>query len=171
MILVRLYLFNRQDAKTSYFQAIESQKPWRTPRLGGWTIKKLSKGDKMNTPTNLKYTKSDEWFDPSSGAMGISDYAQSQLSDIVFVEILVEEGETIEVGKAIASVESVKASAEIYASAGGKVTAVNKGLSDKPETLNSDPYGAAWMVKVEGGTTGDVMDAAAYEKYCEGRTH
>lgn len=124
----------------------------------------------MNTPVHLKYTKSDEWFDPSSGAMGITDYAQSQLSDIVFVELLVEEGETIEAGKPIASVESVKASAEIYAAAGGKVVAVNKGLSDKPETLNSDPFGEAWMIKVEGGKTGDVMDAAAYEKYCAERS-
>lgn len=125
----------------------------------------------MNTPASLKYTKSDEWFNPESGAMGLSDFAQSQLSDIVFVEILVDEGDTIEAGKAIASVESVKASAEIYAAAGGKVVAVNKGLADKPETLNSDPYGDAWMVKVEGGATGDVMDAAAYEKYCEERAH
>ena len=82
----------------------------------------------MNTPANLKYTKSDEWFDPATGRMGITDYAQIQLSDIVFVEILVEAGETIEAGKAIASVESVKASAEIYAPASGKVAAVNKGL-------------------------------------------
>ena len=125
----------------------------------------------MNTPANLKYTKSDEWFDPASGAMGITDYAQGQLSDIVFVEMLVDVGDTVEVGKAIASVESVKASAEIYASAAGKVTEVNKGLSDKPETLNSDPFGAGWMVKVEGGTAGDVMDSAAYEKYCEERSH
>ena len=126
----------------------------------------------MNTPSNLKYTKSDEWFDPASGAMGLSDYAQSQLSDIVFVEILVEAGETIDAGTAIASVESVKASAEIYAAAGGKVTAVNKGLSEKPETLNSDPFGAGWMVKVEDGSPADdIMDAAAYEKYCGGRTH
>ena len=125
----------------------------------------------MNTPSNLKYTKSDEWFDPASGAMGLSDYAQSQLSDIVFVEILVDVGDTVEVGKPIASVESVKASAEIYASAGGKITAVNKALSDKPETLNSDPYSAGWMVKVESGVTSDAMDAAAYEKYCAGRTH
>ncbi len=125
----------------------------------------------MNTPSNLKYTKSDEWFDPDSGAMGLSDYAQSQLSDIVFVEMLVDEGDTLQAGKAIASVESVKASAEIYASAGGTVTAVNKGLSDKPETLNSDPFGEGWMVKVEGGAAGDVMDSAAYEKYCEGRSH
>jgi glycine cleavage system H protein len=125
----------------------------------------------MNVPSNLKYTKSDEWFDPSSGAAGISDYAQSQLSDIVFVELLVDEGEMVEVGKAIASVESVKASAEIYSPAAGKVSAVNKGLSDKPETLNSDPFGEGWMIKIEGGSAGDVMGAAEYEKYCEERAH
>ena len=125
----------------------------------------------MNTPANLQYTKSDEWFDPATGAMGLSDYAQSQLSDIVFVEILVDEGDTVEVGKPIASVESVKASAEIYASAAGKVAAVNKGLSDKPETLNSDPFGEGWMVKVEGGSPSDAMDSTAYEKYCEERSH
>jgi glycine cleavage system H protein len=125
----------------------------------------------MNVLPNLKYTKSDEWFDPASGAMGITDYAQGQLSDIVFVELLVEEGEEVTVGKAIASVESVKASAEIYASAAGKVSAVNKGLADKPETLNSDPFGEGWMIKVEGGNAGDAMDAAAYEKHCEERTH
>jgi glycine cleavage system H protein len=117
----------------------------------------------MNTPANLKYTKSDEWFDPASGAMGLSDYAQSQLSDIV--------GDAVEAGKPIASVESVKASAEIYAAAGGKVAAVNKALSDKPDTLNTDPFGEGWMVKVEGGNAGDAMDAAAYEKYCAERTH
>ena len=125
----------------------------------------------MNVPSQLKYTKSDEWFDPASGAMGLTDYAQSQLSDIVFVEMLVDVGDTVEAGKAIASVESVKASAEIYAAAGGKVAAVNKGLSDKPETLNSDPYGAGWMVKVEGGAVSEGMDSAAYEKYCAERSH
>ena len=125
----------------------------------------------MNTPANLKYTKSDEWFDPQSGAMGLSDYAQSQLSDIVFIELLVEAGDTIEAGKPIASVESVKASAEIYAPASGKVAAVNKALSDKPETLNTDPFGEGWMIKIEGGSAGDVMDSAAYEKYCEERAH
>ena len=125
----------------------------------------------MNVPSNLKYTKSDEWFDPSSGAVGITDFAQNQLSDIVFVELLVDEGEEVTVGKAIASVESVKASAEIYAPAAGKVSAVNKGLSDKPETLNSDPFGEGWMIKIEGGSAGDVMDSAAYETDCAGRAH
>ena len=125
----------------------------------------------MNFPSNLKYTKSDEWFDPASGSMGLTDYAQGQLSDIVFVEILVEVGEEIQAGKPIASVESVKASAETYASANGKVTEVNSALADTPEILNSDPFGAGWMVKVEGGNSTDLMDAAEYEKYCEGRDH
>ncbi|HEY5983566.1 MAG TPA: glycine cleavage system H protein [Anaerolineales bacterium] len=126
----------------------------------------------MNTPANLKYSKTDEWFDPATGAMGLTDYAQSQLSDIVFVEIQVESGESVAPGKAIASVESVKASAETYSPVVGQVSEVNKALSEKPETLNSDPYGAGWMVKVAGATPGsDLMDSAAYEKYCAERSH
>lgn len=125
----------------------------------------------MNIPSDLKYAKSDEWFDPASGKVGLTDYAQNQLSDIVFLEIFVEEGEEVTAGKAIASVESVKASSEIYAPAGGKVSAVNKDLSNKPESMNTDPYGAAWMIQLEGGAEGDLMDAAAYEKYCEERSH
>ena len=125
----------------------------------------------MNIPSNLKYAKSDEWFDPATGKIGLTDYAQSQLSDIVFIEIFVEAGEVIEAGKAIASVESVKASAEVYSPAGGKVAAINKDLAGKPESLNTDPFGEAWMIQLEGGSAGDVMDSAAYEKYCEERTH
>ena len=125
----------------------------------------------MNTPANLKYAKSDEWFDAGSGKVGITDYAQSQLSDIVFVEILVDEGETIEAGKPIASVESVKASAEIYSPASGTVSAVNKDLPTKPESINSDPYDTAWMIQLEDGSEGNLMDSAAYEKYCEERDH
>ena len=125
----------------------------------------------MNTPANLRYAKSDEWYDPASGAVGISDYAQSQLSDIVFVEILVETGDSVEAGKPIASVESVKASAEIYAPASGKVSAVNKAVTEKPESINTDPYGAAWMIKIEGGREGETLDAAAYTKHCEERSH
>ena len=125
----------------------------------------------MNTPAKLKFAKSDEWFDAESGKVGITDYAQLQLSDIVFVEVLVDEGETIEAGKPIASVESVKASAEIYSPASGTVAAVNKDLPNKPEAINSDPYGAAWMIQLEGASPGDLMDAAAYEKHCEERDH
>lgn len=125
----------------------------------------------MNIPANLKYTKTDEWFDPATGAMGLSDYAQGQLSDIVFVEIVVSAGDSVAPGKAIASVESVKAAAESYASVSGKVVAVNEELSGNPEVLNNDPYVQGWMVKVEGGDPSGLMDAAAYTKYCEERTH
>ncbi len=125
----------------------------------------------MNIPTNLKYTKTDEWFDPATGAMGLTDYAQGQLSDIVFVEVLAGVGDTVAPGKAIASVESVKAAAETYAAVSGKVVAVNEDLAGNPEALNSDPYGKGWMVKVEGGDASGLMDAAAYTKYCEERAH
>jgi glycine cleavage system H protein len=125
----------------------------------------------MNIPSNLKFTNTDEWFDPATGKMGLSDYAQGQLSDIVFVEIVVAPGDMTERGKPVASVESVKAAAETYASASGKVVAVNENLPNAPETLNSDPYGAAWMVQIEGGDASGLMDAAAYTKYCEERAH
>ena len=124
-----------------------------------------------NIPSNLKYAETDEWFDPASGKVGLSDYAQSQLSDIVFVEILVEPGDTLEPGKAIASVESVKASAEVYSPVGGKVAAVNGDLPGKPESINTDPYGEAWLIQVEGGIGDGMKDAAAYEKHCESRAH
>jgi glycine cleavage system H protein len=125
----------------------------------------------MNIPAQLKYTKTDEWFDPATGAIGLSDYAQGQLSDIVFVEILVSAGDMLEAGKPIASVESVKAAAETYGAASGKVVAINEELAKSPEILNKDPYGAGWMVKVEAGKASGLMDAAAYTKYCEERTH
>jgi glycine cleavage system H protein len=125
----------------------------------------------MNIPSNLKYTKTDEWFDPATGAMGLTDYAQGQLSDIVFVEIVSSVGEQTILGKPIASVESVKAAAETYASANGKVVAINEELSGNPEILNTDPYGKGWMVKVDGGEGSGLMDSGAYTKYCEERAH
>lgn len=125
----------------------------------------------MNTPANLKYTKSDEWFDAASGKAGLTDFAQGQLSDIVFVEILVSAGDDVEVGTPIASVESVKAAAEIFAPVAGKVVAVNGDLAGTPETLNSDPFGAGWMIQVEGADASAMLDAAAYEQDCAGRAH
>jgi glycine cleavage system H protein len=125
----------------------------------------------MNIPTNLKYTKTDEWFDPATGKTGLTDYAQSQLSDIVFVEVVVSVGETVQAGKQIASVESVKAAAESYSAVTGKVSVVNENLAGNPEVLNSDPYGTGWMVQFEGAQATGLMDAAAYTKYCEERAH
>jgi glycine cleavage system H protein len=125
----------------------------------------------MNTPANIKYTKSDEWFDATSGKAGLTDFAQGQLSDIVFVEILVSAGDKVEVGTPIASVESVKAAAEIYSPVAGQVVSVNDDLASAPETLNSDPFGAGWMIQVEGADDSALMDAPAYENDCEGRAH
>jgi len=125
----------------------------------------------MNIPANLRYTKTDEWFDPASGKAGLTDYAQSQLSDIVFVEIVVGIGDAIQSGKPIASVESVKAAAESYAPVSAKVAAINEELADNPEVLNNDPYGKGWMVKIEGADASALMDAGAYTKYCEERAH
>ncbi len=124
----------------------------------------------MNIPSNLKYTKADEWLDPETGKMGLTDYAQDQLSDIVFVEAMVDVDDDVAVGDGISEVESVKASAEVYAPAGGTVVAINEDLGDNPEVINSDPYGAGWLVQVKVSSQSDeLMDAAAYEKYCADR--
>ncbi len=124
----------------------------------------------MNIPANLMYTKKDEWVDLESGKMGITDFAQGQLSDIVFVEALVDVDDDVEIGGEVASVESVKASAEVYAPVSGTVVAINEGLEDEPEVINTDPYGAGWLVQFEVSEQSDeLMDAAAYEAYCNGR--
>jgi len=124
----------------------------------------------MKIPSNLKYTKSDEWLDPESGKMGLTDYAQDQLSDIVFVEALVDIDEEIEVGDSVSEVESVKASAEVYSPAAGTIVALNEDLEDAPEVINSSPYENGWLVQLEISEESDeLMDAAAYEKYCEER--
>ena len=104
----------------------------------------------MNIPRDLRYTKTDEWIRVEGGqaTMGISDYAQSQLSDIVYVEVLPKAGDVLVKGKPVASVESVKAASEVYLPAGGSVIKVNAALSATPELVNKDPYGEGWMVKI-----------------------
>ena len=121
----------------------------------------------MKTPTELKYTKNDEWIllEGETGTIGITDYAQDQLSDIVFVEFLIDEGETVDQGDVIATVESVKAAADIYAPASGTIKGLNEELAESPEIINSDPYGKAWMVKIDLtdlSELDDLMDADTY---------
>jgi glycine cleavage system H protein len=130
----------------------------------------------MDFPINLKYTENDEWtrVEETLGTTGITDYAQDQLSDIVYVEITAEVGEQLEKGATFGEVESVKAAAEVYLPVAGVITEVNDSLADTPEIINSDPYGEGWMVKYEISDPSEVetlLDAAAYEKYCEGREH
>jgi glycine cleavage system H protein len=122
----------------------------------------------MNIPNNLKYTKNDEWLkiDGNIGTVGITDYAQNQLSDIVFVEIVVSVGDQVKQGDTCATVESVKAAAEVYLPVSGKVVEINAKLADTPEVINSDPYGAAWMVKVQISNPDEItnlLDDNAYQ--------
>ncbi len=130
----------------------------------------------MNVPTNLKYSLSDEWVrvEGKEATMGITDYAQDQLSDVVYVEIRVDVGEAVEKKSIAATLESVKAAADVNLPVSGKVIAVNSGLSNSPELVNSDPFGKAWMLKIELSNPSeleDLMDPKAYEAYCQEREH
>ncbi len=124
----------------------------------------------MNYPKELKYTKEDEWLkvEGEQGTIGITDYAQNALGDIVFVE-LPKPGATVEAGKSFGTVESVKAVSELYSPVSGTVTEVNGELADSPEKINTDPYGA-WMIKVKLTKSSDgLMSASDYEKYASER--
>jgi glycine cleavage system H protein len=128
----------------------------------------------MNFPTDLKYTKNDEWVrvEGQTGTVGISDYAQNQLSDIVFVEVVVAVGDKVKAGESCATVESVKAAADVYMPVSGTIVEINEVLPEAPETVNSDPYGAAWMVKVEisnPAELGGLLDASAYQTFVESK--
>ncbi len=128
----------------------------------------------MDINPKFLYSKNDEWveIDGKTAVIGITDYAQNALSDIVFVEISVSEGDELEASDLIGTVESVKAASDVYTPVSGRVTAANEAAVDKPEILNTDPFGIAWLVKLEnedGFDTSDLMDAAAYQAYCEQR--
>ena len=120
-------------------------------------------------PETLRYTKDHEWakLEGKRARIGITDYAQTELTDVVFVE-LPPIGKVVKQGEPLGTVESVKAVSEIFAPVSGKVVEVNKALEEKPEIVNKDPYGEGWMVVLEASepTRADsLMDAAAYRKH------
>ncbi|MGB6228505.1 MAG: glycine cleavage system protein GcvH [Litorimonas sp.] len=120
----------------------------------------------------LKFTKDHEWIrvEGTSATVGISDYAQKQLGDVVFVE-LPQVGDEVDAGGEIAVVESVKAASEVYAPVSGEVTEVNEALEGAPETVNAAPTGEGWFVKMsvtDAAQLDALMDEAAYTSYCEG---
>jgi glycine cleavage system H protein len=130
----------------------------------------------MEFPSDLKYSESHEWIrvEGDVGTIGITDYAQDQLSDVVYVEVLFPLGESLPKGEVFAAVESVKAAADIYLPVGGKIVEINEALADTPEIVNTDPYGEAWIARIEVSNPSELealMDAAAYEKHCEGQDH
>jgi glycine cleavage system H protein len=123
----------------------------------------------MAYPANYRYTKQHEWIEVNRdvATIGITDYAQHELGDVVFAE-LPKPGATITAGKSFGTVESVKAVSELYAPASGEVIEANGELHDTPEKINSDPHGAAWLIKVRLANPAelkDLMDAAAYEAF------
>jgi glycine cleavage system H protein len=121
----------------------------------------------MNIPSDLKYTESHEWLrvEGDTGTMGITDFAQGELGDIVFVE-LPKVGAKVEKGKPLGTVEAVKAVSDLNAPASGEVTAVNGDLEKAPDTVNKDCYGGGWMVKIrlaDPSQASSLMDAAGYQ--------
>jgi len=130
----------------------------------------------MNFPSNLKYSETDEWVlvDGNTATIGISDFAQSQLSDIVFVEFKVEVGDEVKKETIIVTLDSAKATADVNLPVSGKITEVHTDLPDIMERINSDPYGDGWMLKVQLTNLGEVaklMDVTAYEAFCQNRSH
>ncbi len=128
----------------------------------------------MEYPTELKYQKTDEWVKVEGGiaTIGISDYAQDSLSDVVFVEFEVEAGDTVKTGTTLATIESVKAAAEVVFPVSGTVVEINEKLPETPEALNEEPYGKGWLCKVKLSKPEELdslMDAKAYEAYCQDR--
>ena len=120
-------------------------------------------------PNEYRYTKEHEWvhLDAGTATIGITDYAQHELGDVVFVE-LPKVGSQVQAGKSFGTVESVKAVSEIYAPVSGEVTEINASLSGSPELVNSDPHGRAWLIKVQTASASEaasLMDSAAYQAY------
>ncbi|HEV2744119.1 MAG TPA: glycine cleavage system protein GcvH [Rubrobacter sp.] len=122
----------------------------------------------MAVPGDLQYTKSHEWVRVEDGVatIGITDHAQDELGDVVFVE-LPETGATLAPGDSFGAVESVKAVSDLYSPVGGEVVEVNTALEDSPEKINEDPYGEGWILRLQISDEGDLLSAADYEKLLE----
>ena len=122
----------------------------------------------MNIPEDLQYTKSHEWvrIEGDTATIGITDHAQDELGDVVFVE-LPEEGDTFDAGESFGTVESVKAVSDLYTPVGGEVVEVNSALEDAPENINEDPYGEGWIVKLRTKGEADLLSPEEYEMVVE----
>ena len=124
-------------------------------------------------PADVKYAESDEWIrvDGDTATIGISDYAQDALNDLVYVEFK-GVGETLAAGESFGEIESVKAASEVYMPIAGEIIAVNDELTSEPEMVNEDPFGNGWMVKIritDASNLANLMDAEAYKQLCESR--
>ena len=122
----------------------------------------------MTIPQDLRYTKDHEWVrldDDGLAVIGITDYAQTELGDIVFVEVDVAEGDDLDAEDAFGTVEAVKTVSELFAPLAGTMEAINDALEDAPETVNSDPYGEGWMIKLRPADEADLDGLMSAEEY------
>jgi glycine cleavage system H protein len=119
----------------------------------------------LNIPEDLQYTKSHDWvrIEGDTATIGITDHAQEELGDVVFVE-LPDEGATFDAGESFGTVESVKAVSDLYTPVGGEIVEVNSALEDAPENINEDPYGEGWIVKLRTSDEADLLSPEEYEK-------
>lgn len=122
----------------------------------------------MNIPQELKYSKDHEWVkvEGNTATIGITDFAQDQLGDIVYVDISFSEGDDIAIGEAFGSVEAVKTVSDLFMPVSGKLVAINEDLNGEPEKINSDPYGEGWIIKIEVSNPSeleDLLDAEGYQ--------
>ncbi len=128
-----------------------------------------------HVPDHLRYTPDHEWTKDEAGrvTVGITAFAVEQLGDITLVNVDVKVGDSIEAGKAFGTIESVKTLSDLFAPVSGKVVAINADLESKPELVNEDCYGKAWMITLEAppGSTGSLMDAAAYNGHLKASAH
>ncbi len=127
----------------------------------------------FNTPADLQYTTSHEWvrIEGDQATVGISDYAQDALGDVVYVE-LPDAGTSLDASAIFGAVESVKAASDLYMPVGGEIIEANQEVIDSPELLNSDPYGAGWLLKVRiSGDKAELLDASAYEQHVNSIAH
>jgi glycine cleavage system H protein len=122
----------------------------------------------LNVPEELLYTKTHEWVrrEDDIAIVGITDHAQDELGDVVFVE-LPEEGATFSAGDSFGTIESVKAVSDLYTPVGGEVVEVNQTLNDSPERVNEDPYGGGWMIRLRVSEEGELLSADEYKKVLE----
>ncbi len=122
----------------------------------------------MSVPEELQYTKTHEWVrrEDDVATVGITDHAQDELGDVVFIE-LPEEGASFSAGEPFGTIESVKAVSDLYAPVGGEVVEVNDSLNDSPEKVNEDPYGHGWMIQLRVSGEGDLLSAEEYEQLLE----
>jgi glycine cleavage system H protein len=122
----------------------------------------------LSVPDDLQYTKSHEWVrtEGDTATIGITDHAQEELGDVVFVE-LPDEGDTFDAGESFGTVESVKAVSDLYAPVGGEVVEVNSALEDAPEKINEDPYGEGWIIKLRTSEEADLLSPQEYEQVVE----